>query len=166
VIGTFSGMLGIGGGIIAIPAMMMLLGFSQVKANGTTLAMMLPPIGLFAALAYSRAGNVDWKVAMLMSVGFAVGAYVGALFIEKGWIHPTALRILFAMLLLYVAARLLFRPGGRSMAALETSLLMFGFGGTSLVMRVFSHWLARSPGRWGDHYRRRHRPTPVDDYEI
>jgi uncharacterized protein len=166
IIGTFSGMVGIGGGILAIPAMMLLLGFTQAQANGTTLAMMLPPIGLFAVLNYARAGNVDWRIAMLMAVGFAVGAYGGSLIITNQWISPTALRVSFALLLLYVAGRMLFRPGGRAMAALETSLLVVGFALTYTFMRMLGNHWAGSHSHWGRHYRARQRNPHVDDYEI
>lgn len=166
IIGTLSGMLGIGGGILAIPALMFLMGLSQVKANGTTLAMMLPPIGLFAVINYARAGYVDWRIAMLMAVGFAIGAYGGALIISSQWINPTALRIAFALLLLYVAGRMLFRPGGRAMAALETSALVVGFGLTYAIMRVLGNHWAGSHSNFGRHYRSRQRHPHIDDYEI
>ena len=78
--GVLSGLLGIGGGIFIIPAMIFLLGFSQKMAQGTTLAMMVPPIGLLAAWAYYKAGFVDIKVAGLMCVGFFIGGFFGAKF--------------------------------------------------------------------------------------
>ena len=82
-IGTFSGMVGIGGGILVIPVLMFYFGFSQARANGTSLAMLLPPIGIFAVLAYWRAGNIDWATAGLLAVGFACGAYVGARLVPR-----------------------------------------------------------------------------------
>lgn len=166
IIGTMSGMVGIGGGILAIPAMMFFLGFTQAKANGTTLAMMLPPIGVFAVMHYTRAGNVDWRVAMLMAVGFVAGAYLGALIVNNEWISPTALRVSFALLLIYVAARLLFRSGGRAMAALETTSLVGGFALTYAVMRFLGNHWAGSHSRWGRHYRHRQRHPYPHDYEI
>ena len=80
VAGVLSGLLGIGGGIFIIPALVFLLGFSQQTAQGTTLAMMVPPIGLLAAWAYYKAGFVDIKVAGLMCVGFFIGGFFGAKF--------------------------------------------------------------------------------------
>jgi uncharacterized membrane protein YfcA len=76
-IGALSGMLGIGGGVLVIPALVMVLGFTQQRAVGTSLAMLLPPIGLFAVLRYQRAGSVDWAVAMVMAAAFTVGALGG-----------------------------------------------------------------------------------------
>ena len=80
VAGVLSGLLGIGGGIFIIPALVFLLGFSQQMAQGTTLAMMVPPIGLLAAWAYYSKGYVDLKVAGLMCIGFFIGGFFGAKF--------------------------------------------------------------------------------------
>ena len=77
VAGILSGLLGIGGGIFIIPALVFLLGFSQQMAQGTTLAMMVPPIGLLAAWAYYSKGYVDLKVAGLMCIGFFLGGFRG-----------------------------------------------------------------------------------------
>src|SRR5689334_18824349 len=60
-IGTISGMVGIGGGVLVMPVLMFFFGFAQAKANGTSLAMLLPPIGIFAVLAYWRTDNIDWR---------------------------------------------------------------------------------------------------------
>jgi uncharacterized protein len=76
--GILSGLLGIGGGIFIIPALVIILGFSQQMAQGTTLAMMVPPIGLLAAWAYYKTGFVDIKVAGLMCIGFFIGGFFGA----------------------------------------------------------------------------------------
>ena len=62
-IGTISGMVGIGGGVSVIPVLMLGFGFSQAKANGTSMEMLLPPIGFFAVLSYWRAGNIDFRFA-------------------------------------------------------------------------------------------------------
>jgi uncharacterized protein len=164
-IGVFSGMVGIGGGILVIPVLMFFFGFPQARANGTSLAMLLPPIGILAVLAYWRSGNVDWAYAGLLALGFALGAYVGARLVNGGWINPVALRITFAMLLLYCAGRILFRPGGRARAALETSLLVAAFAATYLVMRLLGRRWRRVP-EWGAIYREKQREPVVYDYEI
>jgi uncharacterized protein len=78
--GILSGLLGIGGGIFIIPGLVLLMGFSQKMAQGTTLAMMIPPIGLLAAWAYYKDGNVNLKVAGLMCIRFFIGALFGAKF--------------------------------------------------------------------------------------
>jgi len=76
--GTASGLIGIGGGIIVVPCLIYLFGFSQHMAQGTTLAMMIPPIGLLAALTYYKQGYVNIPVAGLICLGFVLGGYLGA----------------------------------------------------------------------------------------
>jgi hypothetical protein len=165
VIGIVSGMVGIGGGVLVIPLLMFFFGFSQAKANGTSLAMLLPPIGIFAVVTYWKAGNVDWRFALLLAFGFAVGAYVGAAIVNHGWINPTALRIGFALLLVYCAARLLFRHGGQARAALETSLMVAAFAVTYLTMRLLGRHWKRAPD-WGMIYRAKRDDSVGYDYEI
>jgi uncharacterized membrane protein YfcA len=129
------------------------------------MAMLLPPIGIFAVLNYWRANNVDWTSAGLLAVGFAAGAYFGAMIVNSGRIHPTALRILFSILLLYVAGRMLFRTGGRARAALETAALMAAFLASYVTMRVLGHKLHRKPN-WPEEYRDRVKTSATFDYEI
>src|ERR1700761_6295767 len=83
-IGTASGLVGIGGGTLVIPVLMVGFGFTQAQANGTSLAMLLPPIGLFAVMAYARAGNVNWSFAALLAIGFAAGAALGGVAVNRG----------------------------------------------------------------------------------
>ena len=76
--GMASGLIGIGGGIIIVPALVLLFGFSQQLAQGTTLALMVPPLGAFAAWTYYRQGYVDLKTAGLICIGFLAGSILGA----------------------------------------------------------------------------------------
>ena len=76
--GILSGLVGIGGGILIVPALVFLFGFSQQQAQGTTLALLVPPIGILAAWTYYTHGFVDIKVAGLIAVGFIVGSLLGA----------------------------------------------------------------------------------------
>jgi len=78
--GVASGLIGIGGGIIIVPCLIFLFGFSQHMAQGTTLAMLVPPIGIIAAWMYFKGGYVDLPVAVLLCVGFVLGGYLGAKF--------------------------------------------------------------------------------------
>ena len=77
VAGVFSGLIGIGGGIIIVPALVFLFGLSQHQAQGTTLALLVPPIGLLAAWTYSRQGYVNLKIASFICIGFFVGGLLG-----------------------------------------------------------------------------------------
>ncbi len=76
--GTLSGLVGIGGGILIIPALVFFFGFSQQQAQGTTLALLVPPIGLLAAWTYYKHGFVDLRVAALICAGFVFGGLLGA----------------------------------------------------------------------------------------
>lgn len=76
--GIMSGLIGIGGGLLVVPVLVYLFGFSQHQAQGTTLAMMVPPIGILAAWTYYKHGYVDLKVAALICLGFFIGGLFGA----------------------------------------------------------------------------------------
>src|SRR3982750_1795544 len=78
--GALAGVFGIGGGLLLVPALVYMFGFSQKSAQGTTLALMIPPIGFFAAYAYYKAGQVNIKAAVFIIVGFLIGSYFGAHF--------------------------------------------------------------------------------------
>jgi len=78
VAGALSGLIGIGGGIIIVPALIFIFGFTQHQAQGTTLALMVPPIGLLAAWAYYSQGYVDIRVAAWVCAGFLIGGFLGA----------------------------------------------------------------------------------------
>lgn len=76
--GFFSGMIGLGGAIIIIPALIYLLGMNQFQAQGTSLAVMLPPIGLLAAWNYYKAGHINLKFSLIIAAAFFLGAYLGS----------------------------------------------------------------------------------------
>jgi uncharacterized membrane protein YfcA len=76
--GAVSGMFGIGGGVFVIPAMVYIFGFSQKMATGTSLAMLLPPIGILAFLQFYRAGSVNVAAAVLLVAGFLAGSWLSA----------------------------------------------------------------------------------------
>jgi uncharacterized membrane protein YfcA len=107
VVGAFSGVVGVGGGILFVPALVWLLGMDQHKAQGTSLGALLAPVGLLAFLEYYRKGEADVRVAALLAVGFLVGGYfggAGAQYISDLW-----LRRIFAVTLLAIGGRMLFQ---------------------------------------------------------
>jgi uncharacterized membrane protein YfcA len=165
VVGAVSGMIGIGGGTLVIPALIYFFGFSQLKANGTSLAMLLPPIGVFAVMEYARKGNIDWRFALLLAIGFAIGGFVGGKFANSPYAKETGLRIMFSVLMLYVVGRMLFRADGRAMAALKTCLLIFGYLGTYVVMRLLGRRWSKMP-YWPAVYQERRKVPVQHDYEI
>ena len=106
VVGLVSGVVGIGGGILFVPALVWLLHMDQHKAQGTSLGALLLPVGILAFWEYYREGNADVHVALLLAAGFLVGGYfgaVGAQHISEVW-----LRRIFALTLVAVAGRMWF----------------------------------------------------------
>jgi uncharacterized membrane protein YfcA len=108
--GILGGLFGVGGGEIFIPTLIYLFGFSQHKAQGTSLAILLPPIGLLAALRYYKAGYVDFGVAGLLALGFFFGASLGALGATK--MHPEVMRRVFGAFLLIISLHMIFGHRG------------------------------------------------------
>ena len=103
--GILSGLLGIGGGILIVPALIFVFGLSQHTAQGTTLALMVPPIGLLAAWTYYKQGYVDIRAAALICLGFFIGGFIGAKF--AGVINAAMLKKLFGGLMLLVALKMI-----------------------------------------------------------
>lgn len=105
-IGAVSGVVGIGGGILIIPALVWLLGMDQYKAQGTSLGALLAPVGILAFIEYYRRGHADLRVALLLAVGFTFGSYFGAtvaVSLPEIW-----LRRIFAGVLIAVGGRMFF----------------------------------------------------------
>ncbi len=105
--GLLSGLLGIGGAIVIIPALVILLGFSQETAQGTTLAMMVLPVGALAAYQYYQKGFVDMKAALIMAAFFFVGGYFGAKFATQ--IPQEILKKTFAVMMVGIAIKIWFQ---------------------------------------------------------
>ena len=105
--GILSGLVGIGGGIIIIPALIYGFHMSQRRAQGTSLGVLLAPIGILAFIEYYKAGNVDVKIAVLIALGFVFGAYFGGAWAQH--IPQNVLRKMFALLLAITAAKMFFQ---------------------------------------------------------
>jgi hypothetical protein len=103
--GFLSGMLGIGGGVVLIPALVFIFGLTQLQAQGTTLALMIPPIGLLAAIRYYQSGNVKLSMAGFICLGFFVGGLLGANLVQN--LPEPLIRKTFALFLLFVSLRML-----------------------------------------------------------
>jgi uncharacterized protein len=106
VAGIFSGLIGIGGGIIIIPVLVFVFGLSQHQAQGTTLALLVPPIGLLAAWTYYSKGYVDLKIAGLICIGFFAGGLLGAK-LAVG-LSSSALEKLFGAALFLISLKMIF----------------------------------------------------------
>lgn len=103
--GTLSGLVGIGGGVVIIPALIFLFGMSQQQAQGTTLALMVPPIGLLAAWTYWKHGFVDLRIAALICAGFVFGGLLGAKIATS--ISTVLLKKIFGAVLLILSIKML-----------------------------------------------------------
>lgn len=104
--GLLSGFFGIGGGIIIIPALIYFCGFSQLKAQGTSLAVLLPPVGLLAFLEYYKKGNVDLKAGIVICITVFLGAMFGSKIAQL--VPPTILRKSFAVFMLLISLKMFF----------------------------------------------------------
>ena len=104
--GVFGGMFGIGGGVILIPAMVYFFGLTQHQAQGTTLAIMVPPIGLLAAWRYYQSGNVKLGMAALICAGFLAGGYLGASFAQN--LPELLMKRIFGVFLALIAFKMIF----------------------------------------------------------
>lgn len=104
--GVLSGLFGIGGGIIIVPALIYLCGFDQLKAQGTSLAILLPPVGLAAFIQYYKAGNVDIKAGVLICAFLVIGSYFGARLTHL--LPVDVLKKSFAILMIAISLKMLF----------------------------------------------------------
>ena len=104
--GVFSGIFGVGGAVVMIPALVYFLGVDQHTAQGTSLAMMLPPVGILAVYNYYKAGYVDIRIAILLSIAFIAGSYFGSKLAIN--IPQDLMKRIFGVVLLLVALKMLF----------------------------------------------------------
>jgi len=104
--GVLGGLMGVGGGIIIIPALVFVFGFNQHEAQGTSLALMVPPIGILAAYTYYKQGQVDLKAAGLICLGFLFGGLLGARFATH--LPSRTLERVFGVALLLTSVKMLF----------------------------------------------------------
>ena len=104
--GVLSGMIGIGGGIIIVPALVFLLGFSQQQAQGTSLGLLLLPVGILAVMNYYQQGFINVKVVGIMSVAFILGGWLGSKLALS--LPQEILKKVFAVVLIIIAVKMLF----------------------------------------------------------
>jgi uncharacterized membrane protein YfcA len=104
--GAFSGLIGIGGGTLIVPALIFLFGLSQHQAQGTTLALLVPPIGFLAAWTYYKQGYVDLRIAALICIGFFFGGLLGAKIATR--LPNIILERVFGVALLLISLKMIF----------------------------------------------------------
>src|SRR3982751_5887708 len=103
--GMLSGLVGVGGGIIVVPALVYFLGFSQHQAQGTSLGLLLLPVGILAVLNYYNKGYIDIKVVFIMAIAFVIGGWVGSKLAVT--LPELTVRRIFAIILFYSAFKML-----------------------------------------------------------
>ena len=104
--GMLGGMVGVGGGIIIVPALVFFLGFSQKMAQGTSLGILLLPVGILGVIQYYKEGYVDMRVVLLISTGFFLGSFLGSKLALS--LSQETVKKIFAILLIIVAVKMLF----------------------------------------------------------
>lgn len=103
--GMLSGLIGVGGGIVIVPALIYFLGFTQHEAQGTSLGLLLLPIGIFAVMNYYNKGYIDVKVVGVMAIAFLLGGFVGSKMALS--LSQETLKKIFAIILFYTAFKML-----------------------------------------------------------
>lgn len=106
VAGLFGGFIGIGGGLIVVPCLVLFLGMNQLSAQGTSLAMMLPPIGAMAVYNYYKAGEVDFKVAAILCISFVAGSFFGSKIAIS--LSPDLLKKAFGIFIILLGIKMVF----------------------------------------------------------
>ena len=103
--GILSGLIGVGGGIIIVPALVYVLAFSQKQAQGTSLGILLLPVGILAVMQYYKQGYVDIKVVLIVSAAFIIGGFFGSKIALH--ISESILKKIFAVILILIAIKML-----------------------------------------------------------
>ncbi len=104
--GILSGLVGVGGGLIIVPALVYFVSFSQKEAQGTSLGILLLPVGILAVMQYYQKGYVDIKVVLIVSAGFLIGGWLGSKLAIS--LPVTAIKKIFAIFMLLTAMKMLF----------------------------------------------------------
>jgi uncharacterized membrane protein YfcA len=98
--------LGVGGGILIVPALVLLFGMTQHEAQGTSLAVLLPPVSILAMISYHKQGFVNYKFALILIITFMIGSYFGGLFAVN--IPEKELKKIFGILLMLAGIKMIF----------------------------------------------------------
>ncbi len=104
--GMLSGLVGVGGGIIIVPALVFFLGFSQKMAQGTSLGILLLPVGILGVIQYYKQGYIDWTVVLIISAAFLIGSYFGSKIALR--LPQDTIKKIFAIFMILIAIKLLF----------------------------------------------------------
>jgi uncharacterized protein len=139
-VGAVSGLIGIGGGILFIPALVFIFAYSQQEAQGTALATLVPPIGLLAAWQYYKQGYVHIAPAAVLACSFAVGSYISAGYIKS--IPTHTLQLLFGSILIVIGCRLIFSGLPLASWALSTLIVVSLSAVSAFLLNLLGRSLA------------------------
>ena len=109
--GALSGFVGVGGGIIIVPAMIYFMNMNQMQAQGVSLALLMLPVGILGVMNYYKAGHIQFNYVFIMAVGFVLGNYFGSKYAMRVPEHK--IKFVFALLMLYVAVQMLWKSGAK-----------------------------------------------------
>lgn len=104
--GAMSGFIGIGGGVVMVPALVYIMGLTQHEAQGTSLILMLPPIGILAVMNYYKAGHLNIGYGVIIALAFVIGGYYGSKLSLK--LSPAKVKLVFGFLMLYIAGKMIY----------------------------------------------------------
>jgi uncharacterized membrane protein YfcA len=109
--GALSGFVGVGGGIIIVPAMIYFMNMNQMQAQGVSLALLMLPVGILGVMNYYKAGHIQFNYVLVIAVGFVLGNYFGSKYAMRLPEHK--IKFMFALLMLYVAVQMLWKSGAK-----------------------------------------------------
>jgi uncharacterized membrane protein YfcA len=109
--GALSGFVGVGGGIIIVPAMIYFMNMNQMQAQGVSLALLMLPVGILGVMNYYKAGHIQFNYVLVIAVGFVLGNYFGSKYAMRLPEHK--IKFIFALLMLYVAVQMLWKSGAK-----------------------------------------------------
>jgi len=117
--GMLSGVVGVGGGIILVPALVYLLGFSQLNAQGTSLALIMFPVGILGVLQYYKNGHINFSIVLILAIGFIIGSFFGSKIALN--IPQDITKKIFASLMIIIAVKMLFFDTKKPANSITTS---------------------------------------------
>lgn len=109
--GALSGFVGVGGGIIIVPAMIYFMNMNQMQAQGVSLALLMLPVGILGVMNYYKAGHIQFNYVLILAVGFVVGSFFGSKYALK--LPEYKIKFVFALLILFVGVQMLWKSGAK-----------------------------------------------------
>jgi len=103
--GMLSGFVGVGGGVVIVPALVFFLGLTQHQAQGTSLFILVLPVGILAVMNYSKTANINWSYGIVIALAFIVGGYLGSKLSLK--LSPSVVKLAFGVIMAFVSFKLI-----------------------------------------------------------